>query len=392
MTSLRILYNHRTLADGAEGVHIGEMVNAFQLLGNTVEVVCPGGHSRARGESSTDAALISRFKHLMPKCLFSLAQILYNVKSYQRVVEAIDRFCPDFLYERYACFNYGGIKAARERGLPIIVEFNTPYSIAWARYDKLYFRRTASRIERQIVDLADLVVTVSTALKQILIDQGVPGDKILVTPNAINPEYLKSVRPGTVRQQYGLQDRTVVGFVGSLRSWHGIDLLMAVIPSVLRVNPRCHFLIVGTGELADQFRNHIRRCQLETNVTFTGRVPHERVLDYVEAMDIALMPNSNEYGSPMKVFEYMAMGKATIAPRLGPLEEIITHDQTGVLVEPGNAEVLTDAICRLSFDRNLRNTLGDAAHSHVLANHTWQINAQRVLASVLSLPGTVVPS
>ena len=269
--------------------------------------------------------------------------------------------------------------------MPVVVEVNTPYVLAWDIYDKLYFKRYAKKVERYVIDTADIVVTVSTALKELLVDQGVDAEKIMVTPNAINPDHLASVQRGVVRQQYGLNDRVVIGFVGSLRRWHGIDLLMNAIPRVLSHDKQCHFLIVGTGELEGELRSQMRNMGMQDRVTFAGRVPHDRVLDFVDAMDVGLMPNSNFYGSPMKVFEYMAMKKATIAPRLGPLEEVITHGWSGWLTVPGDEDSLVEAIGRLASDSDLRRDLGENACRHVLANHTWQTNAQRVVDRVNSL-------
>jgi glycosyltransferase involved in cell wall biosynthesis len=183
----------------------------------------------------------------------------------------------------------------------------------------------------------------------------------------------------SIRARLRVADQIVVGFVGSLRTWHGIDLLMESIPDVVKGLSDCHFLVVGTGEMERVFRSRVNELGLGSRVTLTGGLPHLDVFRHIAAMDVALMPNSNAYGSPMKVLEYMAMGKPTIAPRLEPLEEIISDGITGRLVQPGSKQALVDAILELAKDPEKRRMMGTHARQHVLANHTWLGNARQVV-------------
>jgi glycosyltransferase involved in cell wall biosynthesis len=398
---MRVLYHHRTFGDGAEGIHVREIVEALRQLGHDVSIVAPRGEAgRPSSPGGTrKPSLLARLRTRLPSIAFRLSELLYNLISYQRVWSAIRRERPAFVYERYACFSFGGLLAATHAGVPTILEVNTPYAIAQHGFERLYFERLARAIELRVFRGAAAIVTVSSALRDVLHQTGVPVEKITVMPNAINAARFASGDGEAVRARHGLNGRVVVGFVGSMRAWHGLDLLVAVIPEVVRTNPGCHFLIVGAGELHDQVRRQIESGPERASVTFTGVVPHERIPDYIAAMDIPLMPNSNFYGSPMKVFEYMALGKPTIAPRLGPLEDVIEDGENGILVEPGSAAALRDAILRLASDPRGRERIGTLARERVFARHTWSRNAERVVAIYESLgarglshaPGLILP-
>jgi len=134
--------------------------------------------------------------------------------------------------------------------------------------------------------------------------------------------------------------------------------------------------------------------QLESEagrVIFTGAVDHDRVPRLLDACDILLAPHvpladgSEFFGSPTKIFEYMAMGKAIVASRLGQIGEVLTDQETALLVEPGNVTELVTAIEKLIESDELRATLGAKARGVAEREHTWKHNAQRVLEAYQSL-------
>ena len=378
---MKILYHHRTLGDGAEGIHISEMIKAFRELGHQVRVVSlVGERTNEETEESKKWEMIKRF---IPEAAYELAELGYNVVGTRMLLKAIKEFQPDFIYERYNSYNKAGLKAARKTGIPFILEVNAPVAFERTRYSYLQmkFPRLARYYEKKICSNADHVFTVSSALKEFLIkERGVSREKITVTPNAIDPEKFKTFPSGDeIRQKLNLNRHLIVGFIGSLREWHGVDILMKVIPSVIQHHSHCHFLIVGRGELEENFRQFIHEHNFQDRVTLTGWVPHEEIPQYIAAMDITLMPNSNFYGSPMKVFEYMAVGKPTVAPRLGPLEEVIIDGVNGVLVTPGDDADLSRAILDLLNDPEKRQQMGAKAREHILSNFSWRQNAEKVL-------------
>jgi glycosyltransferase involved in cell wall biosynthesis len=202
-----------------------------------------------------------------------------------------------------------------------------------------------------------------------------------VTTNAINPEHLiKDPQVGkNVRKELGIdRNSVVVGFVGSLRRWHGIELLADAVPTIISSCPACVFLIVGSGELEANLVASLGHEIQQGKVKLTGGIAYSQVPS-IMAMDIGLMPDSNEWGSPMKILEYMLQGKVVVAPRLGPIEEIVNDGYSGILFQRGSADQFVDAIVRLVKDAELRAILGHNSQDYVLTQRTWSTNARLIL-------------
>lgn len=376
---MRILYLHRTQGEEPESIHILAIVNALKGLGHEVEIVGP---TPARGQAARQGrrSILGRIKARAPRWAFELMQIGYNAVSFLELARAVRRYRPDFIYERYALFSVAGTAVARWRGIPLILEVNTPYAQAWARYYGLYLKRLARAIERRTLLAADHIITVTHVQKRMLAEEGIPADRITVCHNAIAPHEFDPSRVSAngVRAKLGLRD-VVVGFVGTMNRWQGIDRFAEVIRTVLGARNDVSFLFVGDGEFRAPLEEVCRNEGFADRVVFTGRKPHAEVSELVGAMDITVLLNSNAYGSPMKVFEYWAMEKAVIAPRVEPVLEVLRDGETGLLIEPGDAGAMAQCILRLAGDRELRHRLGQAGRAYVVANHTWDRNARAVV-------------
>jgi glycosyltransferase involved in cell wall biosynthesis len=175
-----------------------------------------------------------------------------------------------------------------------------------------------------------------------------------------------------------------VGFVGTFGPWHGVLVLaeaIKLIPAALPVR----FLLVGTGALHEEMKQ-LLTSEVETGrVIFYGGVAHEHIPALLDACDVLVSPHvplaagAEFFGSPTKLFEYMAMGKAIVASRLGQIADVLEDEKTALLVEPGDPKQLSAAIMRLLELPNLREKLGAAARQTAVANHTWTRNAQNIL-------------
>lgn len=384
---MKILYHHRTMEDGAEGIHIREIISSLRNQGHEVEKMAllklslkNTPTSNKKTTQNKEGAI--KIKAFAPKLLARIIEIIYNGISYFRVNRYCKKHSIDFIYERYALFHFGGVLAAKHNKIPLILEVNTPYAYAWDRYDKLYFKKLSRRIEKWVFQNADQVVVVSEALKDYLAKMGVEPDKIHSMQNGINCKKFNQNYTHAcelIKRKLKLENKTVVGFIGSLRKWHGVDLLIEVIPQLVKKYENVHFLIVGTGELENEFKSHMKKKGCENFVTFTGRLHHGDIPKYIQVMDIPLMPNSNFYGSPMKIFEYMALGKPVVAPRLKPIQEVIEEGENGILVEPGDASSLENAIIELLKDENKRLYFGENNRRKVFAEYTWEKNAENII-------------
>ena len=374
---MRILYHHRTQGEEPESVHITSTITALEALGHEVVLVGPARRDlRAKGPS---AGWLSMIKRALPWSVFEVLQIAYNAVACARLGRAIRANRPDLIYERYALYNAAGVLLARRSGLPLILEVNTPYAHAWARYYGLRFRRLAARMEWWILNSAPAIVTVSDAQRKFLEAQGIHAAKIMVCHNAVDPLLFDPAAHPQAKARLGIAPGlVVVGFVGTMNRWQGIPALQEMIRRVTAARRDVVFLLVGDGECGADLAEACRRDGLLDRVVFAGRRAHAEIPALVAAMDIAIFADSNHYGSPMKLFEYLAMGKAAIAPRVAPVEEVIVEGATGLLVEPGDPSALAREVLRLVSDPGLRRALGERGRRYVLDHHTWKANAVRI--------------
>ncbi|MEP6501836.1 MAG: glycosyltransferase family 4 protein [Betaproteobacteria bacterium] len=396
---MRVLYHHRTQGEEPESIHIESIVAALRALGHEVRVVGPVDieHRAAATPVAGTArrpSLLGRIKAAVPRSVFELLQIAYNAIAWRRLDRAVREFRPDFIYERYALYAFAGGMVARRQGVAMILEVNTPYAQAWAKYYGLHLPRLARWLEARTLRAADHVITVTHAQSTLLQQIGVRAERITVSHNAIDPSWFSQERQHdpALRARIGLRG-TVVGFVGTMNRWQGIPRFAEVIPSVLARCADASFLFVGDGEFRQPLENLCRANGTADRVVFVGRQPHAKVPAFVAAMDIAVLLDSNAYGSPMKIFEYWGMGKPVVAPSVAPVLEVMRDRETGLLIEPGNAEQLADRIVELAGDPALRARLGAAGRACATANHTWRNNAEQIVAAyeALAVPPDVSP-
>jgi glycosyltransferase involved in cell wall biosynthesis len=377
---MKILYHHRTQGEEPESIHIGAVVEALRGLGHEVHIVGPAPIAHGKQAAQRTRSALVAVKEAVPRAVFELLQVAYNLVALLRLGRAVSAVKPDFIYERYALFAFAGVLLAKWRGVPLILEVNTPYAQAWATYFGLHLQRLGRWIERRTLLAADHVITVTHVQRAMLEAIGIPAARITVSHNAIDPDWFcadKHLDP-TLRHALGLGE-VVVGFVGTMNRWQGIPAFQGVIRAVLEQCPQASFLFVGDGEFRPVLEAACRADGHAGRVVFTGRQAHADVPRYVAAMDIAVLLNSNSYGSPMKIFEYWGMGKAVVAPSVAPVLEVLQDGRTGLLIEPGNVQQMTDRILRLVRDRELRERLGRGGREYVTAHHTWRDNAAQVI-------------
>jgi glycosyltransferase involved in cell wall biosynthesis len=270
--------------------------------------------------------------------------------------------------------------AARRARVPVFLEVNSPYSYQKQTFDeRLYLASVSRAFERRICSAATKVIVVSTPLKRFLASIGVPDERIVVMPNGADPAVFSPDHDaGPLRERLGLRDAVVIGFSGILRPWHGLELLLEAFSRLAADDPRLHLLIVGDGPIRAELDAAISAKQLEQRVTITGRVPHQQVRDYVALMDVAVSPRATFYASPMKVLEYMAMGKAIVAPAMDNLRDILVDGEDGVLFTPEDVDALSQQLARLTRDSHLRQRIGLAARAKIERERTWLHNAREV--------------
>jgi glycosyltransferase involved in cell wall biosynthesis len=206
---------------------------------------------------------------------------------------------------------------------------------------------------------------------------GVNSEHIEVIPNGINADdFGGEFDNEQAKRSLGLEGRLVLGFTGFLRDWHGLEKVIELLASA---NPGWHLLIVGDGPARDALEKRAMTLNVTNRLTITGVVGRDDVAAHVAAFDIALQPAVVDYASPLKLFEYMALGRPVVAPAQPNIMEILTDGENALLFDPRDPRGLGSAVERLSRDPGLRQRIGDAARRTIQSRRlTWADNAIRV--------------
>jgi len=322
--------------------------------------------------------------------------ILYNLTFVFRVRKSLGGRRVRMIYQRHGRFVFVGALLSRWLRVPLVLEYNGSEDWTAKFWDPSRFRAWLRLCERVSLSSASLIVVVSEPLRDDLLRLGIPSEKILVNPNAVDPGTFQPECGGAVlRERLGFGETDiVVSFIGSFSYWHGIPVLREAIQDLLggpssRVRAgRLRFLLIGNGPLHAELRVALSTFEETGAVIFTGAVPHDKVPAYLDASDILVsphlpMPDGRPFfGSPTKLFEYMAMSKAIIASRLDQLAQVLKHEETALLITPGDSGELAGAITRLAENPEMRTSLGRRARETAVARHTWQQNACRVLQTL----------
>lgn len=321
--------------------------------------------------------IIRKFVHLM----FFLLVYLEQRKN-------IDNDQGNLFLARFSFSNFLVIRYLRSRGHKILLEVHALAHIEEKQFGQThipfffthFYFIIVTWLEKRILGWADEITVVSTPLKDSLIRLGIDGRKIHVIHNAIDTDKFNCIADAmTVVKQYKLDNKTVIGFVGSFARYHGFDILLDVAEGLQEKYRNIHFFLIGKNvHGSDDPEKEVRGRGLSELFTFSGEIPHSEIPVHVAAMDITIIPDFNNYGSPMKLFEYMAMKKAVVAPNVAPIREIVEDGRTGILFEKGNVADSIRCIEKLLEDEELRTELGQRAHSRVLSCHTWDRNAERI--------------
>ncbi len=376
---MKILYSHRTKSADGQFVHIHELTRALAARGHDIDIAGPyeQGETSTRRLDATEGS--GGLKSRLPDSVYERVEYLYSVHAFLRLYKHWRKFRPDVLYERYNLFFHSGVWLKRMTGLPMILEVNAPLADERARYGGLALQEFARRSETAIWRAADLVLPVTGVLAERVKAAGVPEDRIAVIQNGTGPEFLSATHPEPLREKYGLSGKTILGFTGFVRDWHGVERVIRFIASSGRSD--LHLLIVGDGPICAELKMLARALGIAGHVTITGIIQREEVPDHVALFDVALQPAVVEYASPLKLFEYMALGRAILAPANANICEVLTCGEDAMLFAPGDDAAFHKGLETLCVDKSLRERLGREARSTLnRRDFTWAGNASRVEA------------
>jgi glycosyltransferase involved in cell wall biosynthesis len=372
-------------------VHIQEMIKAFTASDHRVDIIAPQTGEPPAGLK----AFVHRVVTVPPPVsqndlnlatdsdrIFKERRNLAAADSVERELLRLHATRPfDFIYERYSLWSAAGVKAARKLGIPLVLEVNAPLLLEQKKYRKLVLSPVAEAVERECFENADLIFAVSNEVRNYAISNGAAPSRTHVQPNGVD---LNHFNPDGSFADVAGSGKPIVGFSGSLRPWHGLEDLVRAVHLLHWQGYPCHLLIVGDGPLRGWIDGYVEGAGIQDFITITGWVPHERIPDYIRRMDVATAPYpviEDFYFSPLKLFEYMACGRAVAASDIGQIGEVIDHGKNGLLCPPGHPEALAATIKELLDSVSLRRSLGAAARQSMIGR-SWRDCAQRVADEV----------
>lgn len=365
---------------GSKGasIHVQEMLRAFIARGAQVTLLSP----RLDGAPPADlAAVVTIALPPAPAGMAAEARADQLLATNEVVTRALDDLASDgqgpidLVYERHALFAHGAVEWAEARGTMSILEVNAPLIEEQARHRSLPRPEEAQASARRAFSRAGLVVAVTADVARYAVALGASTTCVHVIANGVNPARFPP-RPAA-------GGPFTVGFLGTLKPWHDVATLVEAL-ALLRAGPvpEAQLLIVGDGPERDAIVAKLHRLGLKDAATLTGALSASEVPQELARMHAAAAPYRGDgpfYFSPLKVYEYMAAGLPVVASRVGDLDRVVSHGRTGLMVPPDDASALADALARLAGDPDLRANLGGAARAEVLAQHTWDGVATRVL-------------
>ena len=389
-----VLYLRATLAGALEGgmlTHVAGFASGAGGLGHTLRFLVSAQDNAV--QDNRDDSLVIR-----PSPVFSATRALFEV--WNNIVFGIRSLLLishdslktsdfDFIYQRYSRFNWTGVLLAAVTGLPLVLEFNGSEVWVSRQWDPVGLQWLLKRFERLNQLAADLIFVVSDVERRNSLNAGVHPEKLIVNPNGVDPARFHPDCGGrALRRSIGIDEETIViGFVGTFGPWHGAPVLAEAATRIESTTRFC-FLFVGDGEERSRTEKIIEAAGKKVVAVFTGRISHSDVPAHLDACDILVAPTlpaddgSEFFGSPTKLFEYMAMARPVVGSRLGQIAEVIDEGINGLLVEPGDINALARAINKLAIDHQLRERLGAAARKKVIERYTWRHNAARVFEGV----------
>lgn len=356
-------------------IHVQEVIRAMQQQGASVELFA----TRVGGEAPPD--LIQVPLHPLPAVGKGEPAVREQLAlgANEGLRQALRQAGPfDLVYERYSLWSFAGMEYARRAAVPGLLEVNAPLIEEQAEHRGLVDRAGAEQVAQRVFGAAQALLAVSDGVADYLNSFPAARRRVEVIPNGVNPHRFPA---GLTTPRRAAPDGFTVGFVGTLKPWHGLETLGQAFAALAAQQPAARLLVVGDGPQRAELQAQLTERGLGQAVHFTGAVAPHEVPHWLAQMDVAVAPYPNLshfYFSPLKIFEYMAAGLSVVASRIGQISRLIENDVTGLLCPPGNAEALATALQRLQAEPHLRHRLGQAARITALNHYTWEAVTRRI--------------
>ena len=379
---------------GGSVSHIAGFVSGLTELGHNVNFISTD-HLKKINEQKTPVEVIPvpNWQKRLPY----LGELFYNLRMIPRARALLKKNRPDFLYQRNSILSGTGAVVARQLHLPFVLEYNSPEGWKLRNWTKtspfkakinLVIAACVDALERFSLRRADLIVVVSEALKDRLVEQGFSPKRILSNPNGVDLVEFDAIKPIS---KYTKKDTILLGFVGTFAHWHGAEILCEAVKKAYQETPNIHVVLIGDGVFRKTCETIIENDKMQNVVTFTGTLDHAETIGILKSCDILVSPHVPNpdgtpfFGSPTKLFEYMAAGKCIVASDLFQVGEIIRDHNAGITVKPGDSVDLATGLVKAINDEDLRSKFGKNARKAAESDYTWTANARRVVDAVKPL-------
>jgi glycosyltransferase involved in cell wall biosynthesis len=407
--ALRIAFCLPQLTGGADLLQQMQIAAGLQARGHTLTFIAPRSLSETICTGDFQVPVLAprtwsrtRWFNVASKVSWRMqqwARIPYlNVFSNYCLLDACLQCMPghDVVHERNGLYKMGVAMACKRLKLPYVLFFDADDIFELDFLGKPVtgiLRWRAKQIIRYTVKTANSIICVSEATRKRLVNiWHVPSDKIVVFPNCVDVNLYRPYpeKRHEIRASFGLSDQPVVIYVGNFYRWHDVATLLEAFVQVLSTYPDTILLLIGDGETRQDMEKLSSDLQIEHAVKFTGRLPHTEIPYLVSAADVAVSPYPKMkdawWGSSMKLFEYMASGRAIVASNIGEqVSEVIQNGSNGLLVEPEDASALASAVITLIHDPSLRSQLGQRAREDVVLKYSWEQYISRLESLYLTV-------
>ena len=357
-------------------IHVQEVIRSLMEQGHQVELFA------VRWGDKPPADLVSVPRHELPKApkgndlAWREQVLLAHNRDLRQMLEQAGKF--DLVYERYALWSFTAMEYAHIRGIPGILEVNAPLIAEQATHRGLVDRHKAEVVTRLVFSKATVLIAVSQGVADYLESYPQTQGKVHIVPNGVNPDrFPLHLAPTLPREKF------TIGFVGTMKPWHGLPILVDAFVQLHHRYPDTRLLIVGDGPMRSPLEANFMDRGMSDAVEFTGKIPPSQIPGYLASMDVAVAPypeSQNFYFSPLKVYEYMAARLPVVASGIGQIETLIEDGVNGLLYEPGNCQQLIHCLDSLRQQPELCHQLGENARATIVRSHRWEQAVQKILS------------